>query len=104
MAGTAGDDAGDALVDHLLVERGDTITLRITSSEPLKGKPVVTANQRGIAKYQVPPKKVARLSPTQYRVVVDTRQRSKPGMMKLRVVGTDKRGGNHAKLFLIRLQ
>lgn len=85
-------------------KRGDSVTLRLTSSEPLKGKPVVTANQRGIARYQVPPKKVTRLSPTQYRVVIDTRGQGKPGVMKVRVAGTDKRGGKHAKLFLLRLQ
>jgi flagellar hook assembly protein FlgD len=105
--------AHDVIVRHMAFQaytpkwtrqRGDTITLRLTSSEPLKGKPVVTANQRGMAKYQIPPRKVSRLAPTQYRVVIDTRQQSKPGVMRVRVVGTDKRGGNHAKVFAIGLR
>ena len=104
--------AHDTIVRHMAFQgytpkwkrqRGDTVTLRLTSSEPLKGKPLVTANQRGIAKYRVPPRKVSRLSATQYRVVIDTRKRSKAGAMKVRVVGTDRRGGKHSKLFVIRL-
>ncbi len=104
--------AHDVIVRHMAFQgytpkwkrkRGETVTLRLTSSEPLKGKPVVTANQKGIAKYRIPPKKVKRLSPTQYQVVIDTRKRSNAGQMRVRVVGTDKRGGNHSKVFVIRL-
>lgn len=105
--------AHDIIVRHMAFQaytptwtrrRGDTVTLRLTSSEPLKGKPVVTANQRGMARYQVPPRKISRLAPTQYRVVIDTRSQSKPGVMRVRVAGTDKRGDDHAKVFDIRLR
>ena len=105
--------AHDVLLRHMAFQgytpkwtrqRGERITLRITSSEPLKGKPVVTANQRGLAKYQIPPKKISRLTPTQFKIVIDTRKQSKPGEMRVRVAGTDRGGGNHAKVFSIRLR
>ncbi|MGD8486376.1 MAG: FlgD immunoglobulin-like domain containing protein [Chloroflexota bacterium] len=85
-------------------QRGDTITLKLTSAEPLKGKPVVTANQRGITKYAVPPRKITRLSSTQFKVVIKTRDKGKAGVMKVRVVGTDTDGGTNAKVFSIRLK
>lgn len=84
--------------------RGDTVTLRITTAEPLRGKPVVSANQRGIAKYTVPPRRITRLAADQFKVVLKTRRSGKAGIMKVRVKGTDKRGGTNAKVFDLRLK
>jgi flagellar hook assembly protein FlgD len=85
-------------------KRGDRITLKVTSAEPLAGKPVVTANQPGIAKYTVPAKKVSRLSSTEFKVVIQTRNKGKAGDMKVRVKGTDKGGGVSSKVFTLRLK
>jgi hypothetical protein len=85
-------------------KRGDTVTLKITSAEPLKAKPVVTANQPGIAKYTVPARKISKLSANQYRVVINTRNKGAAGSMKVRITGTDKQGGTNSKVFSIRLR
>jgi flagellar hook assembly protein FlgD len=86
------------------VQRGDTITLTLLSAEPLKGKPVVVANQPGIKKYQVPRWKITRLSETSYKVVLKTRAAGKPGEMKVRVVGTDIADGTQSKVFTLKLR
>ena len=108
-----GSYAHDVVVRHMPFQaytpswtrsRGDTITLRITTAQPLKAKPVVTANQPGIVKYTVPPKRIVRVSATQYRVVVKTRNAGTAGAMKVRVTGTDKQGGTNAKVFTLWLQ
>jgi flagellar hook assembly protein FlgD len=85
-------------------KRGDTITLKVTTTEPLKKKPVVTANQPGIVKYTVPAKKVTKLSANVYKVVIKTRNKGKAGDMKIRVIGEDKGGGSNAKVFTIKLK
>jgi hypothetical protein len=85
-------------------KRGDTITLKITTAEPLKSKPVVTANQPGIVKYTVPAKKVSKISANEYKVVIKTRNKGAKGPMKVRVTGTDKQGGKNTKVFTIRLK
>jgi len=85
-------------------KRGDTITLKITTAEPLKAKPVVTANQPGIARYTVGPKRITKLSANQYKVVIKTKKAGKAGQMKVRVVGTDKQGGTNSKVFSLRLK
>ncbi len=84
-------------------KRGDTVTLKVTTAEPLKRKPVVTANQQGIAKYTVPAKKVTKVGPNQYKVVIHTKTKSKKGGMAVRVTGTDKQGGTNTKVFIIKL-
>lgn len=85
-------------------KRGDTVTLKLTSAEPIKGKPVVTANQPGIVKYTVPARKITRLSATEFKVVIDTRNKGKAGDMKIRVKGTDKGDNAHSKVFSLRLK
>ncbi len=84
--------------------RGDTVTLKLTSAEPLTGKPVVTANQTGIAKYTVPASRITRLSATSFKVVVKTRAAGKAGPMYVRVVGTDRNGGTNTKVFTLTLK
>jgi hypothetical protein len=86
------------------VKRGATVTLRIESAEPLKGKPVVTANQPGIKKYTVSKKKITKLSDTKFKVVLKTRNKGKAGDMKVRVLGTDRDGGTQAKVFTLGLR
>jgi hypothetical protein len=86
------------------VQRGDKVTLTLLSAEPLKGKPVVMANQPGIKKYQVPRWKITRLSETAFRVVLKTKAAGKPGEMKVRVVGTDIADGTQAKVFTLKLR
>ena len=84
--------------------RGETVTLNFTSAEPLKGKPVVTANQPGIVKYTVPPWKVTKLSPTKFKVRLKTLDKGKAGGLKVRVVGSDIDDGTNSKVFTLRLR
>jgi flagellar hook assembly protein FlgD len=86
------------------LRRGETVTLSFTSAEPLKGKPVVTANQPGIVKYQLPAWKVKKLSATKFKVVLKTRNQGKAGDMKVRIVGTDQGGGTNSRVFTLRLR
>jgi flagellar hook assembly protein FlgD len=84
-------------------QRGDTVTLKVTSAEPLRKKPVVTANQKGIAKYTVPAWRVRKIGTNQYKVVIKTRAKGKAGAMAVRVTGTDKQGGTNTKVFIVKL-
>ena len=84
--------------------RGETVVLDITSTEPLEGKPVVTANQPGIRKYTVPRWKVKRLSAKRFKVIIATRGGGPAGGMKVRVKGVDVDGGTNAKVFTVRLR
>jgi hypothetical protein len=86
-----------------VLRRGESVNLTFTSAEPLKGKPIVTANQPGIRKYQVPPRKVRRLSQTRFMVTLKTRNVGGVGAMKVRILGTDTGGGTQARVFSIRL-
>jgi flagellar hook assembly protein FlgD len=86
------------------VQRGDKVTLTLLSAEPLKGKPVVVANQPGVTKYQVPRWKITRLNETTFRVVLKTKAAGKPGEMKVRVAGTDIADGTQAKVFTLKLR
>ncbi len=86
------------------VRRGGRITLSVESAEPLKGKPIVTANQPGIKKYAVKPWKITKLSDTRFKVVLQTKAKGKAGTMNVRIVGTDKGGGTQAKNFPFRLR
>ena len=110
---SAGTYAHDVKVRHMPFKawtrswtrkKGDTITLKITAAEPLKGKPVVTANQPGLLRYTVPAKKVTRLSSTKFKIVLETKPRGRSGDMKVRVKGTDKAGGTDSKVFVFRLK
>jgi flagellar hook assembly protein FlgD len=85
-------------------DRGDTVTLKVTTAEPLRRKPVVTANQPGIRKVTVPAKRVTRLAPNQYKVVIRTKDQGKAGGMKVRVTGIDTAGGTNTKVFTVRLR
>ena len=86
------------------IKRGAQVTLTIHSAEPLKGKPVLTANQPGIAKYTVPAKKVTKLSDTKFKVALKARAKGKAGDMKVRVIGTDKGDGSQAQVFTLKLR
>ena len=83
------------------MKRGQTITITIDAAEPMKGRPVVTANQPGIAKYGL---KVTRLSPTKFKARLATRSRGAAGPMKIRILGTDQGGGTRSKIFTIKLR
>jgi len=84
--------------------RGDTVTLKFTSAEPLKGKPVVTANQPGISKYEVPRWKITKVSDTKFKVVLKTKDKGRAGEMKVRIEGTDTGGGTQARVFTLKLR
>ncbi len=86
------------------VRRGDKISLKVLSAEPLKGKPTVFANQPGIAKYKVPGWKITRLDAATFKVVLKTRAAGKPGEMKVRVLGTDTADGTQAKIFTLTVR
>ena len=86
------------------VQRGDTITLKLYSAEPLKGKPIVTANQPGILKYRVPAWKITRLDEMTFKIVLKTRSAGKAGSMKVRVTGTDIADGQQSRAFTLTLR
>jgi hypothetical protein len=86
------------------VARGGVVTLRLTSAEPLKGKPRVFANQPGIRRYELPRRMVQRISSTRFVVRFRTRQAGGAGAMKVRVLGTDIDGGTNTKIFTLRLR
>jgi len=86
------------------LRRGGATTLYIESAEPLKGKPVVTANQRGIPLFTVSPNRITWISNTQFKVKLKTRNKGKPGDLKLRITGYDKRGGSQDRLFHLTLR
>lgn len=86
------------------LRRGDRIVLQLTSAEPLKGKPIIFANQPGIKKYTVPKDKIRKLSDTRFDVTLQTRAKGAAGPMKVRVIGTDTGGGSQAKVFTLTLR
>jgi len=86
------------------LQRGDRITLKLFSAEPLEGKPIVTANQPGIAKYRVPGWKITRLDETTFKIVLKTRSAGNAGSMKVRVKGTDIAGGQQSRAFTLTLR
>ena len=51
----------------------------------------------------LPAKKVTKVGPNLYKVVIKTKVKSKKGGMAVRVSGTDKQGGTNTKVFIIRL-
>lgn len=83
------------------LKRGASTKLSFESAEPLKGKPVVTANQPGIRKYGL---KVTRRSPTKFTATLRTRNKGKAGDLKVRIVGTDVNGGSQSKVFTLKLR
>ncbi len=86
------------------VRRGDKIIFTLTSAEPLKGKPVVTANQRLIPTYTVPKWKITKSGENQFRVVLKTKTKGKPGNMRVRVLGTDIADGTQARVYIFKLR
>jgi len=86
------------------LQRGDRITLKLFSAEPLTGKPIVTVNQPGIAKYKVPGWKVTRLDESTFKIVLKTRSAGNAGSMKVRVTGTDIAGGQQSRAFTLTLR
>jgi flagellar hook assembly protein FlgD len=83
------------------MKRGQTTTLTFETAEPMQGRPLVTANQPGIAKYGL---KVTKLSPTKFKAKLATKNRGKAGDMKIRIFGTDQGGGTQWKIFTIKLR
>ncbi len=86
------------------VRRGDKVIFTLTSAEPLQGKPVVTANQRRIPMYTVPKWKITKSGENQFRVVLKTKAKGKPGNMRVRVVGTDIAGGSQSRVYIFKLR
>jgi hypothetical protein len=83
------------------VRRGQVVTLTFDSAEPIKGKPVVTANQPGVKKYGL---RVTRLSATRFKARLATRKAGSTGPMKIRIMGTDVDGGKQSKVFTMRVR
>lgn len=83
------------------VRRGQAVTLTFDSAEPIKGKPIVTANQPGIKKYGL---RVTRLSATRFKARLATRNAGTAGAMKIRILGTDIQGGKQSKVFTMRVR
>jgi len=83
------------------LKRGATTKLVFESAEPLKGKPVITANQPGIKKYAL---KVTKVSTTRFKATLNTRNKGKAGDLKIRIVGTDIDGGEQSKVFTLKLR
>ena len=84
--------------------RGDKVIFTLTSAEPLKGKPIVTANQRRIPRYTVPKWKITKNGENQYRVVLKTKAKGKPGNMRVRIVGTDIADGTQSRVYIFKLR
>ena len=51
----------------------------------------------------MPARKVTKIGPNQYKVVVKTKAKGKPGGMAVRVTGIDQKGGTNTKVFIIKL-
>ncbi len=83
------------------VRRGQVVTLSFQSAEPIKGRPVVTANQPGIKKYGL---SVTKLSPTKFRARLATRKAGSAGPMQIRILGTDVAGGKQSKVFTMSVR
>jgi hypothetical protein len=83
------------------LRRGQAITLTFESAEPIKGKPLVSANQPGVKKYGL---KVTRVSPTMFKARLATRRAGKAGTMKIRIIGTDQAGGKQSKVFSMQVR
>jgi flagellar hook assembly protein FlgD len=83
------------------IKRGQTAKLTIESAEPLKGEPLVTANQPGKKKFGLTVKKV---NDKKFTAVLKTRTGGKAGEVKIRIKGTDKRGGVQWVLVPIKLR
>ena len=96
-------DVVDVYRERLMAHQG-VIRAEVTTAEPLRRKPVVTANQPGIRKVTVPAKRVTRLGPNQYKVVIRTKDQGPAGDMKVRVTGIDSAGGTNTKVFTVRLR
>jgi flagellar hook assembly protein FlgD len=85
------------------LRRGETAKLTILTAEPVKGKVAVTANQKGVKRWQL---KVRKVSATKFTARVTTRKGkgTSPGYLKIRVVSTDQGGGTQAQLFKLKLR
>jgi hypothetical protein len=79
------------------VTRGQTITMLLTSAEPLDGKPTFTLKRRGLD--ERPLKKVRRLSPTTFRVRYYVSHDGGSGSVLVTVTATDVDGGTQSQKF-----
>jgi flagellar hook assembly protein FlgD len=105
-AGSYGHDVSVRLMPFVLspsawrVPRGDEVKLLFTSAEPLKGRPVVTAKQPGLATANL---RVVRTSPTTFKAAYDTRRAGEPRVV-IRVTATDSGDGVQKQSWILRLR
>jgi hypothetical protein len=105
-AGSYGHDVNVRLMPFVLlpsawrVQRGDEVRLLFTSAEPLKGRPVVTAKQPGLATADL---RVVRISSTTFKAVYDTRRAGEPRVV-IRVAATDSEDGVQKQSWVLRLR
>ena len=99
--GTYGHDA-DVLVSPFVLEpgdrtvaRGQTVTLMLTSAEPLEGKPTLTVKQPGMD--ERPLKKVTRRSATHFKVRFFVLRGGGDGPIIVNVTATDIDGGTQTQ-------
>jgi flagellar hook assembly protein FlgD len=78
------------------IRRGQRMTLRFESAEPLKGKPEITANPRGVAKYKL---KVTRVNATTFKAQLFIKKGAKKGNVRVKIRGVDTGGGAHVDVF-----
>jgi intergrase/recombinase len=83
------------------LRRGERAVLHFESAEPIRGKPVVTVNQRGIARYALA---VKRISKYKFRAAFRPRSGGRGGEMAILIRGTDRRDGAQRRVFTLKLR
>jgi hypothetical protein len=86
------------------LRRGDRVTLKVASAEPLSGKPRVEVKQPGVERYSIRKWKITRLSSTTFKVVIKSKSEGKRGKLRVFVSGTDSGGGTQARQFTLSLR
>ena len=86
----------DAANDRTVV-RGQTVTLLLTSAEPLEGKPTLTLKQPGMDERTL--KKVKRLSATRFKARFYVLRGGGDGRIVVNVAATDVDGGTQSQRF-----
>ena len=83
------------------VRRGGTLRLAFQSAEPLKGKPVVTADQPGL---ESRPLKVTRIDAHDFKARYAIRADGHRGKLVIKVAATDKGGGSQSQSYTLKLR
>lgn len=83
------------------LRRGDTVRMTIHTAEPVKGKPVVIANRKGLKRVRI---RVHKVNSTTFTARYRTRRVGRPGKLKIRILSTDIGGGRQAQFYFLKLR